>query len=193
MQIGYARVSTIDQDTALQLSALRAAGVIKIIEETRSGAESRPQLDRLLARLQPGDVLYVYKVDRLARSLADLLRVLQAVTDAGATFKSLTEPLETTTPAGRMLVQLLGAFAEFERAIIRERCEAGRRAARDRGVQFGRRPVVAETAVRDLAARGLYIKQAAAEVGVSDQSMRRAAKRFGLKFATDWRVKPDRA
>jgi len=140
--VGYARVSTVDQDTGLQLRALRLAGVRRIVQETRSGAGVRPELEALLTRLRPGDVLMVYKVDRLARSLADLLRVLQAVADAGASFKSLTEPIETTSPAGRMLVQLLGAFAEFERAIIRERCAAGMVVARQKGVRFGRPPAL---------------------------------------------------
>jgi len=138
MFIGYARVSTVDQDPEMQMSALRAAGVKKIVHEYKSGAGVRPELDKLLRRLQPGDVLIVYKIDRLARSLADLLRVLAEVTEAGASFKSLTEPIDTTTPAGRMLIQLLGSFAEFERAIIIERCSAGRRVAVERGVRFGR-------------------------------------------------------
>ena len=140
MNIGYARVSTQDQNPGLQVQALQGAGVLTIRQEYRSGAESRPVLDQLLRELRPGDVLMVYKVDRLARSLLDLLRVLQAVADAGASFKSLTEPIETTSPAGRMLVQLLGAFAEFERAIIRERCAAGMVVARQNGVRFGRPP-----------------------------------------------------
>ena len=103
--LGYARVSTADQDTEVQVRALQAVGVDTIITETRSGAAERPELDALLSRLRPGDVLHAYKVDRLARSLVDLLRVLQAVTDAGAVFRSLTEPIETATPAGRMMLQ----------------------------------------------------------------------------------------
>ena len=138
MLVGYARVSTQQQDNALQLEALKRAGVRRVVQEKRSGGAARPLLDGLLLRLQPGDVLVVYKIDRLARSLVDLLHILDRIRAAGASFRSLTEPLETATPVGRMMIQLLGAVAEFERAVIRERCEAGRLAARERGVQFGR-------------------------------------------------------
>ena len=174
---GYARVSTIDQDTGLQLRALRAAGARKIVEETRSGALERPQLELLLSRLQPGDTLVVYKVDRLARSLAELLRILQIVSDKGATFRSLTEPIETASPAGRMLVQLLGAFAEFERAIIRERCAAGMVVARQRGVRFGRPPKLTDAQkakAAKLAERGETIKAIAARMGCSRDTIARA-------------------
>lgn len=138
MIVGYARVSTLEQDTALQVDALTRAGACRIVEEKRSGVLARPALDALLTALQPGDTVLVYKVDRFARSLADLLRVLDRISAAGAQFRSLTEPIDTTTPAGRMLTHLLGAFAEFERSMIRERCGAGIRAAQMRGVRFGR-------------------------------------------------------
>jgi len=175
--VGYARVSTADQGTASQVRALRAAGVRKIVQETRSGAEERPELDRLLTRLRPGQVLVVYKVDRLARSLADLLRVLQAVTDAGASFRSLTEPIETTSPAGRMLVQLLGAFAEFERAIIRERCAVGMVNARANGVRFGRPPRLSAAQIADcrrLVGEGQTLASAAKRYGVHRDTVARA-------------------
>jgi DNA invertase Pin-like site-specific DNA recombinase len=139
MELGYARVSTTEQDTALQIAALRAAGVVAYWEEQISGVKARPALEELLGLLQPGDVLYVYKLDRLARSLSDLMRIAERVAKAGATLRSLTEPLETATPVGRMLFQLLGAFAEFERNVIRERCAAGMAEAMKRGVKFGRK------------------------------------------------------
>lgn len=139
MCIGYARVSTSEQDTRLQLDALRAAGVVRVFEEKRSGADStRLQLARMLDQLRPGDVVTVYKLDRLARSLSDLLHILARIKAAGASFRSLTETIDTSTPAGRMLMQMLGAFAEFERGMIRERSMAGQRAAMDRGVHCGR-------------------------------------------------------
>lgn len=176
--IGYARVSTADQDTALQVAALRRAGVRKITTETRSGAERRPELEALLRRLRPGDVLMVYKVDRLARSLVDLMRVLQLVADVGASFKSLTEPIETTTPAGRLLLQMLGAVAEFERAIIRERCAAGMIEARGRGVRFGRPPALTQAqraeAARLVRQEGMTRRDAAAKLGVSPRTIARA-------------------
>jgi DNA invertase Pin-like site-specific DNA recombinase len=138
MLIGYARVSTIDQETSLQLDALRTAGAIRIFEERLSAVMKRPELERMLYCLRRGDVVLVYKVDRLARSLADLLRIIERIERAGATFRSLTEPIETGTPIGRLITQLLGSFAEFERSVIRERCAAGTKAAKARGVQWGR-------------------------------------------------------
>lgn len=156
---------------------MQAAGVQTIRHEYRSGAAARPVLQQVLDELQPGDVLMVYKVDRLARSLADLLRVLQAVTDAGASFKSLTEPIETTSPAGRMLVQLLGAFAEFERAIIRERCAAGMVVARSKGVKFGRPPKVTDQLRAEAArlqAMGLSQKAIAGRLKCSERTVGRA-------------------
>lgn len=139
MDYGYARVSTLEQDTALQLAALRRHGVGKIWEDQISGVKQRPNLEKLLNILQAGDSVTVYKVDRLARSLSDLLRIADRITKAGATLKSLTEPIETASPAGRMMFQLLGAFAEFERNVIRERCAAGMAEAMKRGVKFGRK------------------------------------------------------
>lgn len=138
MLIGYARVSTQEQETALQMDALARAGVERVHQEKRSAVKRRPELLALLDALQPGDVVMAYKVDRMARSLPDLLHILQRIEAAGATFRSLTEPVETTTPVGRMLMQIVGAFAEFERNVIRERTYAGLEAARVRGVRFGR-------------------------------------------------------
>lgn len=139
MELGYARVSTTEQDTALQLAALRRANVVAYWEEQQSGVKARPALEELLNLLHPGDVLIVYKVDRLARSLKDLLRIAERITKAGATLRSLTEPIETSSPIGRMMFQLLGAFAEFERNVIKERCAAGQAEAKKRGVKFGRK------------------------------------------------------
>ena len=140
---GYVRVSTSVQDNTLQLDALRRAGAVRVYQEKHAGAGvERRQLDALLAQIRPGDVMMVYKVDRLARSLAELLRILATIDAAGAGFRSLTEPIDTTTLAGRMMMQMLGAFAEFERGMIRERSIAGQRAAMERGVHCGRKPVL---------------------------------------------------
>lgn len=182
MLIGYARVSTVDQDPEMQLRALAAAGVQTMVHEYRSGAGVRPELDKLLTRLNPGDVLIVYKIDRLARSLADLLRVLAEVTAAGASFKSLTEPIDTTTPAGRMLIQLLGSFAEFERAIIIERCSAGRAVAVQRGVRFGRPRALSESqisAAQLMSADGHTAPEIARRYGCHPDTVRRALGRRG--------------
>lgn len=138
MLIGYARVSTRDQETHLQLDALRRAGVDVIYQEKASSVGARPELQRCLAALQPGDVLVVYKMDRIARSLLDLLMILDRIKSQGAAVRSLTEPLDTAGPLGTFMVQVLGAFAQLERGIIRERVVAGQVAAIKRGRVFGR-------------------------------------------------------
>lgn len=142
MQIGYARVSRGDtQDLAPQLAALTAAGCDQVFREEASGGQSdRPELAHAIAALGPGDVLVVWKLDRLSRSLRDLLFTLEAITVVGAGFRSLTEAVDTTTPAGRLMTQTLGAFAEFERAMIRERTMSGLAHARQAGRLLGRRP-----------------------------------------------------
>lgn len=136
--VGYARVSTNDQETRLQRDALNKAGASKVFEEKASAVAKRPQLERCLASMCPGDVLVVWKLDRLARSLRDLLTILERLHMAGAGIRSLTEPVDTSTPAGMLMVQVLGAVAQFERSIIRERVVAGQRAARSRGQRWGR-------------------------------------------------------
>lgn len=132
----------------MQLRAFELAGVGFVVEEKKSGVKARPELNRLLSILRPGDELIVWRLDRLARSLVDLLLILRAVERAGAGFRSLTEPVETVTPAGRMVVQMLAAFAEYERALIVERATAGMRAARARGVRFGAPPGAGGAAAR---------------------------------------------
>jgi len=138
MLIGYARVSTTEQDTALQLDAFSRAGVELVFEEKLSAIANRPRLEAMLYCLRRGDVVIVYKLDRLARSLGDLLRVLERIKACGASIRSITEPVDTDTPIGVLMVQQLGAFAQFERSMIRERCAAGTRAAMARGVRWGR-------------------------------------------------------
>jgi DNA invertase Pin-like site-specific DNA recombinase len=138
--LGYARVSKADdQDNAAQVKALRLAGCKRVFEEKASGGRwDRPQLHNALEQLREGDVLVVWKLDRLSRSLKDLLQIMEKVSDAGAGFRSITEAVDTTTSAGRMLMQMLGSFAEFERSMVRERTRAGLTAARDRGARLGR-------------------------------------------------------
>jgi DNA invertase Pin-like site-specific DNA recombinase len=135
---GYARVSTSEQETTLQLDALHRAGVHTVFQEKRSSVGQRPQLQLLLSKLTHGSEVKVYKIDRFARSLIDLLAILERIEKSGATFQSLTEPIDTSSPAGRMMMHMLGAFAEFERSIIRERSMAGQRAAKERGAHCGR-------------------------------------------------------
>jgi DNA invertase Pin-like site-specific DNA recombinase len=142
MLIGYARVSKLDQqDTRAQVKELKRAGCKRIFEESASGGRwDRPELHRALDQLRNGDVLVVWKLDRLSRSLKDLLHILEKVTKAKAGFRSLTEAIDTTTSAGRMMLQMLGAFAEFKRSMVRERTRLGLLAARERGRVGGRLP-----------------------------------------------------
>jgi DNA invertase Pin-like site-specific DNA recombinase len=144
MLLGYARVSKSDaQETAPQIRALKEAGCKKLFEEAASGGRwDRPELHRLLDQLRAGDTLVVWKLDRLSRSLKDLLTILEHIDLAGAKFRSVTEAIDTSGPAGRMLMQMLGAFAEFEREMIRERTRAGLREARTNGRVLGRKPKI---------------------------------------------------
>lgn len=183
MLIGYARVSTQDQDTALQLDALNKAGCEKIFQEKASGASrrGRQELARCLASLGRGDVLIVYKIDRIARSLFDLLEILRQLERVGATIKSVTEPLDTTNSMGVFVVQILGAVAQLERSMIRERSIAGQIAARERGRLPGRiralsaeeeRALVAEYLTGKTTYKGLGIKY-----GISSSAAKRAVYR----------------
>lgn len=136
MIYGYARVSTNDQETTLQIDALKRMGVDEIVQEKASSVGKRPALRALLPRLQKGDVLLVYKLDRLARSLKDLLQILEQLEQAECGFRSLTEPIDTVSPAGKLMLNILGSVAEFERTLIRERAIAGQVAA----IKLGRWP-----------------------------------------------------
>jgi DNA invertase Pin-like site-specific DNA recombinase len=141
MLIGYARVSTHEQDTAAQVAALKVAGCEAIYREKASGGRwDRPKLQELLSHLRKGDVVVVWKLDRLSRSLRDVLTLMERIQEREAGFRSLTEAIDTTTPAGRMMMQMVGAFAEFERAMLKERTHAGLAAARKEGRIGGRPP-----------------------------------------------------
>ncbi len=143
MNIGYARVSTTDQNPDLQRRALEAAGCAPIFEDLISGATTkRPGLDQALAALDAGDVLVVWKLDRLGRSLSHLIEVISTLGDRGIGFRSLSENIDTTTAGGRLVFHMMGALAEFERSLIQERTRAGMQAARARGVRVGRRRVL---------------------------------------------------
>ena len=148
--VGYARVSTEEQSTSAQVDALRAAGCAQIVEERASGgSRTRPALARLLGRLEAGDTLVVVRIDRLARSLSHLLAVIEELQARGVHFRSLGDPIDTSSPQGLFTLQVLGAAAEFERALIRERTLAGLAAARSRG-RLGGNPALR---ARDPAAR----------------------------------------
>jgi DNA invertase Pin-like site-specific DNA recombinase len=141
MLIGYARVSTTEQDTTAQITALKAAGCERVFHEKASGGRwERPELIKLLDQVRKDDVLVVWKLDRLSRSLRDVLIIMETLDDKKAGFRSLTEQIDTTSAAGRMIMQLVGAFAEFERAMLRERTKVGLEVARKEGRIGGRRP-----------------------------------------------------
>ena len=140
MKIGYARVSTFDQNLDLQLRALEKAGCKKIFREKISSTKrERPQFQRMLDQIRAGDTIVVWKLDRLARSTRSLLETMESIREAGGKFRSLSEPwADTTTHAGKMIMTIFAGIAEFERDLIRERTSAEREAAQKRGVRFGR-------------------------------------------------------
>ncbi|AVA32819.1 recombinase family protein [Cupriavidus metallidurans] len=183
MLVGYARVSTQEQETHAQTDALREAGVGFIFAEKRSGgsASKRPILEEMLATIRPGDTVVVYKLDRIARSLKDLLIIIERIEAAGAQFRSLTEHIDTRSPAGRMIFQIVGAFAEFERELIRERTRVGMAAAARRGVRMGRPTALDEEQEAEamrLWFSGNHTKSALARrYGTHISSIKRAIKR----------------
>ena len=177
--VGYARVSKGDEQTnALQVRALKGAGCRRLFEEAASGGRwDRPELHRLLDQLREGDVVVVWKLDRLSRSLKDVLHIMERIAAAGAGFRSLTEAIDTTTPAGRMMMQMVAAFAEFERAMIRERTSAGLAAARAEGRVGGRRKKLDAAKRREIAESVLSGRKSGAEMarlyGVSPPTVSR--------------------
>jgi DNA invertase Pin-like site-specific DNA recombinase len=139
MLLGYARVSTLEQNLDLQIDALQKAGCEKIFTDKMSGAKARPGLDDALAFLRPGDVLVVWKLDRLGRRTVKLIQLIEALKERGIGFKSLSNAIDTTTPEGMFIYRISSSFAELERDLARERTMAGLTAARARG-RLGGRP-----------------------------------------------------
>ena len=181
MLIGYARVSTQDQKPELQLDALKAAGCEKVFEEKASGAQrDRPQLTAAVEYMRQGDTLVVWKLDRLARSMKQLIETVEGLDGRGIGFRSLTEAIDTTTPGGKLVFHIFGALAEFERSIIRERTTAGLKAARDRGRLGGRPPALSAA---DLAA-------ARAMLSDPEITVEAGAKRLGVAPSTLYRHLP---
>lgn len=183
--IGYARVSTRDQDLTNQEAQLRAAGCGKVFAEKITGTRrDRPQLDRLLDHLRPGDVVVVTRLDRLARSIRDLLDIVERVREAGAGLRSLAEPwADTTSPAGRMVLTVFAGIAEFERSLIIERTSTGRAAAKARGTKFGRKPTLSPAQLD-------HIYRLADE---GNTSMQEIAGLFGIHRSTLFRLLSQRA
>lgn len=174
-RLGYARVSTDDQNLDLQRDALQRARCQRIYEEKASGKTTdRPQLEECLADLRKGDTLIVWRLDRLGRSLPDLVRIVSDLEQRGIGFESLAEHIETSSATGKLIFHVFAALAEFERNLIRERTQAGLAAARARGRTGGRKPKIGDKERREIQA--LYD---AKTVPVSD-----IARRYGVSRTT---------
>ena len=158
MKIGYARVSTKDQNLSLQIDALKKEGCQLIFKEKVSGAKAeRIELNKMIDQIRHGDIVIIWKLDRLGRSLRDLVELVGTLLDKGAGLKSLNDPIDTTTPQGRLIFNIFASLAEFERDIIRERTRAGLEAARVRGRKGGRpKGLSSEAQKTAMAAESLY-------------------------------------
>jgi DNA invertase Pin-like site-specific DNA recombinase len=181
VKYGYARVSTGDQSPAPQLAALKRAGCKKVFrDDGLSGATTkRPSLLRCLKALQPGDTFIVWKLDRLGRGLRDLIAMLDDLKQRGVKFRSLTEAIDTETPAGRAMWQMIGVLAELERSLINERTRAGVKAAQRRGVKFGRKPKLTRQQIdhaRKLIDQGERMQDVAESLGVGRTTLYRQLK-----------------
>jgi DNA invertase Pin-like site-specific DNA recombinase len=181
MKYGYTRVSTDDQDPTLQLAALKKAGCRQTFTDHGiSGATAkRPALARCLKALQPGDTLTVWKLDRLGRSVRDLLNILHDIQARGVCFQSITEAIDTKTPTGRAMLHMVALLAELERGLITERTRAGVMAAKRRGVKFGRRPKLSSEQIEhacDQIERGKTAQKVAALLRVGRATLWRALK-----------------
>ncbi len=164
MKIGYARVSTQDQDTAAQVAKLQGAGCDRIYREKESGGRwDRPELQKMREQLRAGDVVVITKLDRLSRSLKDLLFMIEEFAAAGVAFECLDDKIETASPAGKLMMQMIGAFAEFERSLIRHRTREGLDRAKEQG-RIGGRPGKMDTAQRAHAVEQLKGGASQAEV-----------------------------
>jgi DNA invertase Pin-like site-specific DNA recombinase len=173
--IGYARVSTSDQDPTLQLDALEKIGCIRVFRDKASGAKTdRPGLSSALAFVRGGDVLVVWKLDRLGRSLPHLIETVSMLDARGVGFRSLTEAIDTTTPGGRLIFHIFGALSQFERDLIRERTRAGLAAALARGRKGGSPRSMTDDKLRVaqlLMKQGLTVREAAARIKVGKTTL----------------------
>ena len=177
MKIAYCRVSTEQQDHALQRDALLADGCERIVEETASGSkDDRPQLKLLLDMMRAGDVLVVWKLDRLGRSMAHLVRTIDDLNKRGIGFRCLTQDIDTTTAGGKLVFGIFAAIAEFERSMIVERTNAGMAAAKKRGIKIGpphKLTSIQVEGAKSRIANGQSIKSTARELGVHGKTLAR--------------------
>ncbi|KRV21295.1 DNA invertase [Pseudomonas aeruginosa] len=190
MIVGYARVSTQDQSLELQLDALRVAGCEQVFSEKITGkSRERPELTTCLKMLRKEDVLVVWKLDRLARSLKDLVELINELESRQIGFRSLTEAIDTTTAGGRLVFHIFGALAEFEHNLIRERTIAGLAAARARGRKGGRKPSMSTADTRKAAAMlkddKITKKEVAEHFGVSRLTLNKSLAREGFDGLPD--------
>ena len=181
MIYGYARISTLGQTLDTQLAQLKTAGIDRLVSEKVSGVKQRRELEKLLDRLEPGDVLVVTKLDRLARSTLDLLQIVARIGQQGAGFRSLGDSwADTTTPHGRLMMTILAGIAEFERELILQRTGEGRARAKAEGVQFGRKPKLTPHQRREVLRRlgeGEAMRQIAKTFNVDHTTISRMAAR----------------
>lgn len=189
-RIGYARVSTDDQNLDLQRDALRLSGVQEIYEEMASGkAAGRPELSHCLKALRAGDTLVVWRLDRLGRSLPELVRIVAELEDKGIGFESITEKIETASAAGKLVFHVFAALAEFERNLIRERTQAGLTAARARGRSGGRKPKLDARQIKEIqrlmADPSIPVTQIAERYKVSRTTLYKVAPRGAAAPASD--------
>lgn len=185
MILGYARVSTQEQSIDLQLDALHKAGCDEVYQEKYTGkSRNRPELEFCLRTLREGDVLVVWKLDRLARSLKDLVDIINELEDKKVGFRSITESIDTTTTGGKLVFHIFGALAEFEHNLIRERTIAGLAAARARGRQGGRKPSMSKADIRKAAAMlkdpNITKKEVAAHFKISRITLNKSLAREGF-------------
>ncbi|PFY27955.1 recombinase family protein [Bacillus toyonensis] len=191
IKIGYARVSSESQSLELQIAELEGMGCTEIFAEKKSGkaADSREELQNLLKYARKGDTVYVCKIDRLARSLVDLMKTLEILNDKGVEVVFIKENIDQTTAHGKMMLQMLGVIGEFERSLINERTAAGRKAAKARGVHMGRKTKGDKKAAMDLyndrENNGMSVNEIAEETGVSRATIFRMAKLQAEEEAND--------
>lgn len=182
MKIGYARVSSTDQNLERQIEALDQAGCKLIFKEKLSGKNAdRPELKTMIEAAQEGDVVVVLKLDRLGRSLMDLFTIVEALRDKGVGFMSLSETIDTTSPQGKFMFSMLGAFAEFERAMILERTNGGIRHQKANGIyKGGRKPKIDRAAFEQDHRAGMSVSDLAAKYKVNRMTVWRNVKRLGM-------------
>ena len=198
MRIGYARVSTKDQSLQSQIDALKQAACEKVYSEIVSGAKTqRPVLDELLSHLRQGDVLVIYKLDRLGRSLKHIVTLTHELMEREIGLISLSDPMDTTTPQGRLICNIFAALAEFERELIRERTQAGLSAARTRGRKGGRPKGLSQAArATAMAAETLYregqlsVKAICEQLNISKPTLYAYLKHRGVEIGAYQRLKP---